>query len=221
MASSFPTSVDTFSAPGATLASPAHDAMHIKVHDALTAIETTVNDYTPNPQNLKWDDMRMDLNRSSTGGGSAPSSTSFRDGIFLYAFSKTIMQQLSGDMQLPHGYAAGTSIYPHIHWSPGASTQTGVVRWGLEYSWANINSAFGATTTVYVEQAGPGVAYTHKIASWAAIDGTGKSKSSVLLLRVFRDAAHANDTFDDVAFGVSFDLHFQIEAVGSTTEIPT
>jgi hypothetical protein len=130
------------------------------------------------------------------------------------------MQELFADIQLPHAWAYGTSVSPHLHWSPGNSTNTGVVRWGLEYSWANYGDAFGSSTTIYAEQAGGGVAYQHQIAEFPDITATGKKASSVLMLRLFRDGANGADTFAGAggAFALSFDLHIQLDKLGGVTE---
>jgi hypothetical protein len=128
------------------------------------------------------------------------------------------------DVQLPHGWAEGSDIMPHIHWSPGNSTDTGAVRWGFEYTWANAEAApgdaFPATTTIYFDDAAHGVAYSHQIATFPAVSGMGMRKSSVLMCRLFREGGHANDTFNTNAFAISFDLHIQLESSGSITEYP-
>lgn len=171
-----------------------------------------------------WDDLRTPLLRATTGSGT-PTLAAFRGGLYAYSFSQTTMNELFFDVQLPHGWVPGTALHPHIHWSPGNSTNTGVVRWGLEYAWANAvnppGNVFPAPTTVYVEQAAGGTPYQQQIASFPAIDGAGMRLSSVLLCRLFRDAAHVNDTFTTGAFGISSDFHHLVSSVGSSDEFPT
>jgi len=168
------------------------------------------------PTNLLWDDLRVSLNGTSPGAAT-PNLTSYRDGLYLYAFSETVAQHLVFDVQLPHGWVDGSTIHPHIHWAPGNYTGTGVVRWELEYSWANIGSAFGASTTMTVDVAGPGVAYKHTLTAFPTITGTGKTASSILLCKVGRLGNHANDTFDDVAYGITVDFHIQYDSMGDPT----
>lgn len=127
------------------------------------------------------------------------------------------------EAQLPHGWLVGSELRPHIHWSPGNSANTGSVVWELEYSWANaVNppNTYGASTTLTATQAAAG-AYGHQIAQFAGIDGTGKRESSVLLCRIARVGGDPGDTFTGAAFGISFDIHYQIESPGSVTEYPT
>jgi hypothetical protein len=121
------------------------------------------------------------------------------------------------DVQLPHAWAEGTALRPHIHWAP-SNTNTGVCRWGLEYTVADINGVFGATTTVYAEQAGAGVANMNQIVSFPSIAMTDKNASAIMVCRLFRDASNGNDTFSGTAFGLSFDLHYQIDKDGSISE---
>ena len=173
--------------------------------------------YVATPANLLWDDLRVSLNRATIGSNN-PSLTPFLTTLQAYAFSKTLIQQLYFDVQLPHAWAYGTTVSPHIHWSPGTSQDTGVVRWGLEYSIANYGAVFPATTTITVEQAGSGVAYAHQIAELPDIVMTGKKASSLIMCRIFREGNHVNDTFDAEAFGLSIDFHLQYDKDGGLTE---
>ena len=170
-----------------------------------------------------WDDLRTPLTRVTTGAN-APTWATMRDNLNTYSFDAGTMNQVWFEVQLPHGWVAGSDLKPHIHWSPGASTNTGVVRWGLEYSWSNAvnppGNVFPASTTIYVEQAASGTQYAHQIASFPTIAGTGKRLSSVLMCRLFRDAAHSNDTFTGAAFGVSVDVHHRVGSDGSVDEYP-
>jgi hypothetical protein len=176
-----------------------------------------------------WDDLAVSL-RSASPGSSTPTLDVFRDngsgspGVKAYSFSKTLAQWLHFDVQLPHrAYGpsgmVGATIHPHVHWSPGASTDTGKVRWQLEYTWADFDAAFPTTTlTTAVDQAASGQAYDHMIAELGSIATTGKHASSVLVCRVARLANATEDTFDAVAWGLSVDFHFQSYGWGGSTE---
>lgn len=172
-------------------------------------------------ENALWDDLQVSLIKAQTGP-SAPSLSTFRNGLKLYSFNKNTDQELLFDLQLPHTWLAGSQLRPHIHWSPGNNATTDVVRWGLEYSWANaVTGAFPASTTIYVEQAAAGTAYQHQIAQFPAVTGTGFKLSSILVCRLFRDADNGADTFDADAFAVSFDVHILNSTGGSTAEYPS
>lgn len=128
------------------------------------------------------------------------------------------MDQIFFEVQMPHCWKVGSRIYPHVHWSPD-TTDTGNCTWKLEYSWANINDAFGAPATITATQAGSGTAWKHQLATFeagAGIDGTGKTLSSMIACRLYRDAP--TDTFTGDAFLLEFDIHFEIDTLGSRTE---
>jgi hypothetical protein len=123
-------------------------------------------------------------------------------------------------IHIEHDYAPETTIYPHIHWST-TGTNTGTCRWGLDYmvSKGHGQEAFPAQTTVYVEQAAGGTAYTHYIAEVAdgdVIPVTSLEVDSLVMMRVFRDGAHGNDTLTDAAYGLFVDLHYLADRRGGT-----
>jgi hypothetical protein len=105
-----------------------------------------------------------------------------------------------------------------------------VVKWGLEYSWANIGSSFPNTTTVYTdsddetvatEQGTALVASDHFMslfdeAGSNAISGTGKTISSMFVARIFRNSSNADDTYaSKEAILLEFDLHYEVDSLGS------
>lgn len=164
-----------------------------------------------------WDDYLSSFNAGRAVGPNAPSFVAMRGSINAFQFSATVMQELwLAPIHITHSYKPNTPVFPHVHWcSPG--TNTGVVRWGVEYTLAkghNQSSAsvFPAPTTIYLEQAASGVAYTHQIieaVSAEAISSANIEPDTLILMRVFRDAAHANDTCTDAVFGLMCDMHYQ------------
>ena len=81
--------------------------------------------------------------------------------------------------QMPHDWVAGGSIYPHVHWMP-TTTNAGSVVWTMAYKWTNEGDA-DADTVYYptATQAACGTAYVHQRANLTAIDGAGKTSSSI------------------------------------------
>lgn len=171
------------------------------------------------PVNPLWDDLRVSVLRGTTGPNN-PTLTTFISGIQLYSFGAAGSDQIFFDAQIPHTWLEGSEVRPHLHWSPGNSTSTLVVRWGLEYSWSNVGDPFPTSTTIYANDAADGVAYRQQIAQFAPIDGTGKRVSSVFCCRLFRDGANGADTFTTGAFAISFDFHLQMSSDGSVDEYP-
>ena len=122
-------------------------------------------------------------------------------------------------IQFPHGYKLGSDVYPHVHWTP-TDAGAGSVVWQLEYSWADIDEVFPAVTPIEIADAAAGVAWTHQLASFAAVTGSGATGvSSMLVCRLFRDPAHASDTYGSDAALLEFDVHFEIDTVGSRIEL--
>src|SRR5574343_399922 len=164
-----------------------------------------------------WDDYVSSFlaGRTVGGGANTPTWATFRNGIEQYRFSATTMNELAlSPIHILHSIKPGSKIYPHIHWA-NSGTNTGVVRWGIEYTFAKghqqgADSVFPATSTIYMEQAATGTAYEHMVAEYSAgIESANIEPDSLFIARIFRDAAHANDTCTDAVFGLMFDLHYQ------------
>ena len=68
--------------------------------------------------------------------------------------------------------------------------------------------AFPVPTTVYVEQncLAP---YYHMVAETGPISSPSIEPDALVLVRVFRDAAHVNDTCTNGVFGFTADIHYQ------------
>ena len=172
-----------------------------------------------------WDDLRVSLDKASSaasldflpGASSGPEIWYFRNGAGVEAMSFTV--------QIPHSWKEGSTIYPHIHWIP-KNTATGNVEWNFEYTWANYDPAtpqiFPATTTSTVVSTGPFTQSTHIITSLTAsnvgLTATGKTVSSILICRIWRDSSHAADTYSNNVGLISIDFHFEMDTFGSRSE---
>lgn len=171
---------------------------------------------------LGWRDNVVQL--IPRGGPTEPPMQLFRDNIYFFAFSYLDMQEGFASFHIDHDYALGTKLYPHIHWSC-AGTEVGTVRWGFEYSLAkgHQQAAFGASTTVYVEQTTDGTPYKHYIAEVpepSAIPGLNVEPDTLIIMRVFRDATHVNDTLNANAYGICVDLHYQADKATTVNKAP-
>ena len=66
-----------------------------------------------------------------------------------------------------------------------------------------------------------GTAYTHYVTELASsITLTNVEPDSIIMCRVFRDAAHANDTLTDVAFLLKADAHYETDRVSTINRTP-
>ena len=154
---------------------------------------------------------------SVKAGGSAPGFETFLGGTKTFLFSKSSDEEVHFNAEMPHLYLQGAEIIPHVHWAP-MDTDTGSVTWKLEYTWQNERTgvAFPATTTISVTEAASGTAKAPQRTDFAAISGTGKLISSLLVCRLYRDVDDGDDYDNDAAF-IFFDFHIQKDARGSGT----
>lgn len=145
-------------------------------------------------------------------------------GVIARSFSPDINQELYFDVQLPHAWAQGTEIRPHVHWSPSENGSAGQdVSWALEYTWSNIGSVFGDTQIVYGDEnylAETLVKDKHYITNLEPIVAPDRTFSSMLKCRLFRDAtsSHGTDNYTGYANLHEFDIHVQVNAPGSEEE---
>lgn len=184
-----------------------------------------------------WDDLRVAATATKQGGSKDPGYAKFIDdaagtsqGCFLNWFDAATEEELYFEVQIPHSYWQGSDIYPHVHWVPKSNGSAGqVVSWGLEYAWKNIGGTFGDSTIVYANAHYPTdaslVANKHYLTSFAAIDGNPLgvdfTLSSMLVCRLFRNATGAGSSTDDYAADaglLEFDIHIQMDALGSRQE---
>jgi hypothetical protein len=174
---------------------------------------------------LGWRDNIVELKVDSSSPN-APTLNPFRGGILAWSFPAGEMTEAHSAWHIDHDYALGTKLYLHVHWSPKTAS-LGTVRWGFEYSVAkgHQQQAFPATTTVYVEQTSLGVDHLHyvtEVSEANAIDGAalGIEPDTVILVRMFRDGGHVNDTFPDEAFVSFIDLHYQADRATTPFKAP-
>jgi hypothetical protein len=170
-----------------------------------------------------WEDLRIEPIARTTGANAPTFEQWFTNGagsrgVYLYSFDDVAAvseKEIFFTMQMPHAWKEGSTIYPHVHWHQSAAT-TPVFQ--MDYRWANIGAAAGSFTTAYTmaTKAMPYVNGTiHQISTAAAgIDGTGKTMSSILQIKLYRnDSAYQGD-----CLVTSFDIHYEIDSMGSNEE---
>jgi len=180
-----------------------------------------------------WDDLRVPATAVRVPAAAGPTWGQFKDdgsastGVFVYWFHPSTENSVYFTAQMPHGWKEGSDIEAHVHWvsadtAGGAGTD---VCWGLEYVWVDMNEVAGNTTIVYGDEQSNGSGETltvdkHYYTDIADIVGTDHTISSMLICRLFRDAAGAGgtDDYDDDAGLLEFDFHYEIDTIGSRTE---
>jgi len=175
------------------------------------------------PAGWGWRDMTADLTRVGGGGNNPPTWANFRDGIDAWRFGAGVLDMVWVTFHPNHDVVEGAPCYPHIHWAPN-TTSTGVVRWGVEYIIAkgHDQEAFPASTTIYFEpEITVNKQYQHIITECSDAQAFPMPEvDSLIMMRVFRDGAHANDTFPDGVFGLTADLHYQSTNMATVNKAP-
>lgn len=175
-----------------------------------------------------WRDMIGSIDLKGTPGANSPTwgAVTGLGGMAGYSFSATTMNEVWITFHVDHDYARGTAIYLHTHWLNAAATpNTGDVRWGFEYTVAkgHQQQAFAAPTTVYVTQACSATRYMHHIAEVSladAVPSTNLEADSLILCRVFRDAADGGDTCTDAVTLLLADCHYQTDRHATPNKSP-
>ena len=176
---------------------------------------------------IRWDDLRVAAETTRVGA-SAPDFDTFITGTKVFWFDNGTDQEVHFSVQIPHNWAVGTDIYPHVHWVPKTTADGNPanqkVRWGLEYTWANYSTVFPAVQTVYAINHIPDdanvVQNKHYMTRFAAITpGADQDEiSTMMVCRLFRDANDAADNYEHDAGLLEFDIHYQIDGFGSVQE---
>lgn len=170
-------------------------------------------------EHIYWEDVRVSGHSVKKAATNTPTAGAFMTTLLIDWFSASALNEVFFTVQLPHSYKQGSNLKPHVHWTP-SSTHTGQVDWFLDYSWQNAEGGvFPAVDTVTLSDNGGGTAYAHLLTASGTIVGTGKTISSMLACRLYRDGGSGNDTFTGTAGLLEFDLHYQINRIGSNTEL--
>jgi hypothetical protein len=110
--------------------------------------------------------------------------------------------------QMPHDWVVGSIIYPHVHWMP-TSTNTGNVYWVMSFKWTNIDDTDAGSNSISdVVVAANGTAYNHQQSNLDAIAGTGKTSSSIISIRLYRNSTSGDDTYTGEPLLKEFDIHY-------------
>lgn len=179
-----------------------------------------------------FEDVRVPLAATKKGGLNDPDWVLFKrdgagsTGVYVWGFDAAAEEEMFFECQIPHAYDEGTTIIPHVHWTPDGNGGAGnVVSWGLEYTWANIGAVFANTTiisgNVHMPADAALVNRKHYTTHLTTISGVGKTISSMLVCRVFRDAAGVlkPDTYVNDALLLEIDFHIEVNSLGSRIEL--
>ena len=164
-----------------------------------------------------WDDIRVAAQSTRVNPAtSKPDYAAFVGNTKTFLFDPSTDEGVTFSMQMPHSWAIGTNIEPHVHWAPTTSN-TGNVQWVIECTSAAISGTFGSTTALTVTQAANGVAQYHHYADFDEYDMSSISTVSAMLeCYLYRNAD--SDTYTGDAALLEVDFHFLSDTIGSNEE---
>ena len=176
-----------------------------------------------------WDELQITANALERPGGSDPEYVKWTPNLGGGgSISMYLLEFQNGDsasfvVQLPHSYKQGSSIYAHLHWTPGAAgsdEEGATVGWKIDYTWANIDGTFGSGATVSLSDACDGDDDKHQMTPEVEISGSGKTTSSMLVCNIKRTDTGTDDTWAGTASGalpmlLEIDFHYEMDTIGS------
>lgn len=162
-----------------------------------------------------WDDLMFPFSTGLAGGASYPVNVP-DSGYYTFVVDSTGVTKCIQYMtvQLPHRWKEGSNLYFHVHYKH--ETAVGTPNFIVKYRWANVGAVVQplawnwqrlGTTTGTTDK-------THQMAyNSAGISGAGKTLSSLLFVQVYLRTTPANVN------AYQFDIHYEIDSMGSKEEI--
>lgn len=188
------------------------DVTHLVVHSKLEVGHLRLTD-------TSWDDLRFPAQGLNLPGAASDPDVETNTGFFLFAAAST--ETIAGLAQMPHSWKEGTAIVPHIHWQKTTSA-AGNVLWRFNYEVVNngdvaLLTYAGETDTSSSVSGTPDndTANESLISSFGEHSMTGKVISSLIFFRIHRIGGDASDTYGADARMLEFDLHYEIDSLGS------
>ena len=154
------------------------------------------------------------------GVGNPAELATFIGNTVAYSYVPSAVSETYVNWDVPFNWATGTDLYAAIHWSPGNSTATGNVRFGLEFTYATVNGTFGASNTFYISGTSDGTAYKHYQSVSSSFPGSLAEANMRFLIRLYRDGSDPLDTLSSDIFVVGFDLYYQTNKFGLASYLP-
>ena len=175
---------------------------------------------------LSWDDLKSPATTINPPGAASDPDRETTTGLLLFGAASTELVYLL--LQMPHAWKEGSAISPHVHWTKTTSA-AGDVAWNLKYQILPIGKVGPGSWTDAGIASSPvagtpdnDTAWEHLLTSWTDIDMndgvSDYSLSTCILFEVSRVGGNAADTYGADARLLEFDVHYQIDSLGSEEE---
>lgn len=164
----------------------------------------------------------LDISLGIGGAGTICTAATILTNLRILNFADAATNGVCGNVALPESYAAGTDVAFYLAWTTNG-TNTGVVRWGLEYTviTGHNTGIFPATTTIYVETAAQGTTPRLMYSTFADITGTTFLPDTVFQYRLFRDGTHGNDTCTDAGQVLHLAMNYKKTRFSIKNKVPS
>jgi hypothetical protein len=176
------------------------------------------------PQIPRWDDLRFpaqSINPPGTLDGPTVDATETGwPGTLLFVGNGD--RVLCGVAQMPHAWARGTAIKPHIHWTKPTGSADAVTWEFLHRIIGNPGDTPGAWSSASTGTIVAGdQTHTdeHLLTTFADIDMTGNIESAMVAWRLYRRGS--TDADASTVRLLELDFHYQINQLGTVSVIPT
>jgi len=167
-----------------------------------------------------WDDLRFPATAINPPGQASDPDVEATTGLLLFAAAGT--ELVYALAQMPHSWKEGSTISPHIHWTKTTSA-SGDVAWSLRYQIIGIgdvgsgtwSDADTVTTSAITDN---DTAWEHLLTPFTDIAMTDQTLSTCILFEISRLGDDSGDTYAADARMLEFDVHYQIDSLGSEQE---
>jgi hypothetical protein len=172
--------------------------------------------------NSSWDDLTFPATAINPPGAASDPGREATTGLLL--FDASAVELIYCLAQMPHRWKEGTAIRPHVHWTKTTSAD-GDVAWRLRYQIIGIGDTGPGTwsdgeivTTPVTGTPDGDTAWEHLLTNFTEIPMTGQTLSSCVLFELARNGSDEGDTYGADARLLEFDLHYEIDSLGSAEE---
>ena len=172
--------------------------------------------------NTSWDDLTFPATAINPPGAASDPDRETTTGLLLFDAAATELIYCLA--QIPHRWKEGSALHPHVHWTKTTSAD-GNVAWRVRYQIIGIGDVGPGTwsdgETIYTPVTGTpdnDTAWEHLLTNFTAIPMTGQTLSTCVLFEVARIGGDELDTYAADARLLEFDVHIEIDSLGSDSE---
>jgi len=196
------------------------DSLEVRTRDILRALEAKADGQLLH--RTIWKDLVAPLASAPIPSANNPVMTAFGPSGDRKEYAFDLNDYLFVQpFHVNHDIIPGALAYPHVHWTTNG-TSTNSVKWQLEILRAlgHQQAAFAAPMTLTVEQSPVGTAWQHMVAEVSDSDALPLYEPDELILITLKRITNGGTDNTDDVFGMTVDLHYQSNTVGTISKAP-